>query len=338
MNLEAMCAVILDEASTQDQLRQVLREYADTCSEVSGVHPDPSFDAWAHDAFLEGGVAINSAAAANCVLDYRRTVIFLRGIYAAIVALRERFSPEPIKILYAGCGPYATLLMPLLARFDSSELDIIFLDYHQASLDSVSIVLEHLDCQRHKIELLQADACHYQHPESPHLVIAETMQKGLEQEPQFEVTANLAPQLCAGGIFVPQKIDLALALGKPEAHWKEAAFAPVSLGSVFTLTQDNAWPLMQIADIDPATGNLALPPIVLDLAAVSPCDHRDVLVLTTIQVFSSYQLASFDAQITLPLRCAHVAEWGRADSVRATYELGSYPRLCVEILSGKSCP
>ena len=42
------------------------------------------------------------------------------------------------------------------------------------------------------------------------------MQKSLEQEPQFAVTANLAPQLQANGIFIPQKVEVALCLAKLE--------------------------------------------------------------------------------------------------------------------------
>ena len=70
--------------------------------------------------------------------------------------------------------------------------------------------------QAHHIRYLQDDACRYRHPGKPHVVIAETMQKSLEQEPQFAVTANLAPQLHAKGIFIPQKVEVSLCPAKLE--------------------------------------------------------------------------------------------------------------------------
>ena len=139
--LERVASTILDINSTSTSLQQVLDEFTRHCSDVSAIVPDRSFDGWAGDSLLPQGVAINPQAAAFCIKDYTRTVIFIRGVHAAIATLQARLPQQPIRILYAGCGPFATLLLPLLTRFKATELDITLLDIHQRSLNSVGKLL-----------------------------------------------------------------------------------------------------------------------------------------------------------------------------------------------------
>ena len=211
----------MDESSSPQELRDALNLFSSSCSKFSGILPNPSFDAWAEDSLLPGGVAINPQAAAHCVRDYQRSVVFIRGVHAAISALKFRFADTPLEILYAGCGPFATLLMPLLGKFAPGDLNITLLDIHQSSLDSAELVLEKFGLGAHAVNTVQGDACVYKHPQKLHLVIAETMQKSLEQEPQFAVTANLAPQVLTEGIFIPQRIEVSLSLADLE---KEKVF------------------------------------------------------------------------------------------------------------------
>ena len=141
MNINSIIDIILDETSSPGELSGALDAFTQQCSDLGGVRPDPSFDAWAGDSLLDSGVAINPQAAAHCAVDYQRSVVFIRGIHAAINALKWRFPDTRLDILYAGCGPFATLLMPLLARFTPGELRIHLLDVHQRSLDSVTLLL-----------------------------------------------------------------------------------------------------------------------------------------------------------------------------------------------------
>ena len=66
------------------------------------------------------------------------------------------------------------------------------------ALDAVRRPVEHFGLQDYVIELEEADASHYRCEDALDLIVAETMHKALEQEPQFAVTANLAPQLAPG--------------------------------------------------------------------------------------------------------------------------------------------
>jgi hypothetical protein len=322
MKLSKIADTILDQGTPRAQLEEVLRGFSEMCSAVSGVEPSPSFDAWAEDTFLANGVAINSRAAAHCVTDYRRTVVFLRGVFAALTQAVQQFSDVPVKVLYAGCGPYATLLLPLLGRFDADRLDITLLDYHQQSLDGVARLIEFFEYGDYRIKLLQADACDYQSSQPLHLIIAETMQKSLEQEPQFAITANLAPQLSPGGTFIPHKIEVELCLASREG-------GRVPLATVLTLTSDGAETLDKTALQNKLTGKRELSPVLAEIPLTQATDGFDALFFTRIQVFSEHWLADHEAEITLPSRCTELSPVKAGERWAVSYQLGNYPKFSV---------
>jgi hypothetical protein len=339
LRLATITGLILDEFSSALCLHDALDQFAQICSDASGIVPDASFDSWADDTFLDGGMAINPQAAAYCIKDYQRSVMFIRGVYAAINEAQKRFDDTPIKILYAGCGPFATLLLPLIGQFKPDELDIHLLDIHQQSLDSVEQLITHFGFNDHAIKLLEGDACSYQHPNALHLIIAETMQKSLEQEPQFEVTANLAPQLGPQGIFIPEKIEVALCLAQwegekelfkrsnnidSEALIKAGSRHPI--GSIFTLLPEQAATQLSEASYNKDTSKLELSSQIVQVPSVDNLESYDALMFTRIQVFEQYHLNDYEADLTLPHKCYDLSPLKSGATYRVCYQLGNYPR------------
>ena len=339
--LAKISETLLDETSEQHDLHRALDDFISLCSGITGITPDASFDAWAGDAILPDGVAINPRAAAHCVTDYRRSVVFIRGVHAAIRSAIARFPDTPIDILYAGCGPFATLLLPLLTKFKTSELSIHLLDIHQQSLDSVDCLLRALDLTAYEVSRVKADACTYRHAGSLHLIIAETMQKSLEQEPQFAVTVNLAPQLHPQGIFVPQIIEVELCLAQlqqEQANYRKAQEIKrdampnpgtrYPLATVMTLSPQQAISHLRRSSHDPARDKTRLQLATVEIPAVADIEHFDALLFTRIQVFSGYRLQDYEAEITLPLRCHELSPLLAGTIYHVSYELGSYPKFC----------
>jgi hypothetical protein len=328
MNIGAISNVILDETSSPSALQGALSEFVELCSDVTGILPDPSFDAWAEDSLLKDGVAINSNAAAHCAVDYQRSTVFIRGAYAAMETLRSRFPDTQLEILYAGCGPFATLLLPILGKFPAGELKLYLLDIHQRSIDSVELLLSHFELGAHTVHTISADACHYKHHQNLHLIVAETMQKSLEQEPQFSVTANLAPQLCPGGIFVPQEIEVALCLADLENTGPRCPLA-----TVCTLTPENAVTQIKKAQHNPQTGKLELQPYTVIIPPAAGNGQLDAALFTRVVVFENYRLDDYESQITLPLKCHELMPLTSGACYRVSYQLGSYPKFNFEYLN-----
>jgi hypothetical protein len=341
--IESIGNQILNEMSSAETLCAAINAFVQTCSTATGITPDPSFDAWAEDALLDGGVAINPQAAAQCALDYQRTVVFIRGVYAALIDLRARFPTTTLKILYAGCGPYATLLLPLLAKFAPGELRASLLDTHQESLDSVAQLLNRFGLSTYNVDLIQGDACHYQHPEKLHLIIAETLQKALEQEPQFAVTAHLAPQLLPAGVFIPQEIEVDLCLA--DLATEQAIFTERQRSNLGTLKErDQRYPIATLCTLSPeqaptqlrlarhnaVTKKLELAEQAVSIPADVDLNGLEAALFTRILVFGEHGLNDYEAQITLPLKCHALMPLVNGANYRVSYQLGSYPMFSFE--------
>jgi len=345
--LAKICNVILDEKSSQQSLHHALDDYAQLCSQVTSITPNPTFNAWAKDTLLEQGVAINPQAAAYCIKDYQRSIMFIRGVHAAITTMLNKSTTIPFEILYAGCGPFATLLIPLLGKyqndsFNLSRLNISLLDIHQKSLDSVSRLLSYFEICTNNINLIKENACTYQHPTALNLIIAETMQKSLEQEPQFTVTANLAPQLLTEGTFIPENIVVSLCLSKwheektmhdynlkIDHNQRVKVGKRYPLGTLLNLEPQLAATQFQHAQYNELTQKLELKSVKITIPDIKALETFDILFLTHIRVFEHYQLFDYESEITLPSKCETISNQTAGMQYLINYQLGSYPRFNV---------
>ena len=163
---------------------------------------------------LDTGNAIGVTWAAMCIKEIMRTKRFMDGVFQAASELIKAKPDAPIHVLYAGTGPFATLILPLLARFSSQQVQFTFLDINEHSLAYLQKMFESLGLTSYIHHIEKTDAAKWVVPAEMHfdMFITETMLNGLQKEPQVSICMNIVPQLGADVVMIPQEIILKAAL------------------------------------------------------------------------------------------------------------------------------
>jgi hypothetical protein len=322
----------------QAAIHRALHEIHAICSEMTGVRGDVLERQHDEETFLEGGVAISPHLAARCLLDPLRTVRFLRGVHAGIQEATRRFPGERIHLLYAGCGPYATLVLPLTTQFSPEQLQLTLLDMHPVSIQGVRRLVQALGISDYVTACLQANAITYQHPDSVplHMVVCETMQAGLAREPQVAIMLNLVPQLVDYGLFIPENIvveavlsdsqqeDVGLLmhrneLGFPVGHETEPP-ERLALGRIMALDAGTA------RELGRRGGQEVFPLTTIEVPKRAK-GLEQFLLMTTISVFDSIELGPYDCELSFPLRIHELYQVESGTRIRFSYALGANPGL-----------
>ena len=170
---------LLDRASTADELTAACAALYETWRNAT---PAARLAAEVTDDLrLEHGLALSPRSAAQCLLDAPRTAVFLRGTLAAISEAMRRFPEEPLEIVYAGTGPFATLALPLFDRLEPRRVRFTLIDVDERSTESVHSLVEHFGFGDHVKAIIHADATKYRHDAPVHVVVTETMQRALSR-------------------------------------------------------------------------------------------------------------------------------------------------------------
>ena len=314
-------------------------------SKITTVRADILEEHHYQETFIDGGKAVSPHIAARCLLDPLRTIQFLRGIYAGIHEAMRRFPGERIHIVYAGCGPYATLLLPLTTQFTPEQIELTLIDIHKPSIEAVQNLIEAFEIEPYIYRCVQTDAITYRHPpEKPlHMVVSETMQAGLDQEPQLAITRNFLPQLKKNGLFIPEAIEITATLSKsteedvglrmhrdkygyPVGREVEAQTERLSLGSVITLNAKFAHP----EKIGYGWDGIPLTTIEVP---VRDEQFDQFLLLTTISIFGSYGFAPYDCELSFPKRISDLTAVISGSKIRFSYLFDGNPGLHHELIA-----
>ena len=272
---------------------------------------------------LPSGKAISPKEAAHCVLDFARTTQFLRGIHAAILELKKRFPHKKLEILYAGCGPFAALMVPLLTQFTTEDFSLTLIDFHQRSIDAARKIFAELSLENFVANFVRTDASNYKHKEKLHLVICETMQNAMKKEPQSAITLNLAPQLAENGIFVPQKISVEVCLANLSKEFAAdgAEKERIYLGEILKLEAEKIRQSSTQNFRFPAI-TLEIPPMIVEKNVEKP----NFMLLTKVLIFGGFKLSERDSAITYPQILNDLRDFSDNNRIEFTYILDKNPR------------
>lgn len=240
------------------------------------------------------GDALTPWHAAACMEDRTRTAAFIRGSIQAVESALENSTHRPLHLIEAGCGPLGTLVLPLLAHFDSDQLVVSVIDLHEESLECMKTMFEHFGFVSRVRHMICGDATAVNIGTSADIILTETMNAALSQEPQVAISRALMQQH-PNAVLIPQSIQVDCAL--LNIQLEATQFPPqvcdrINLGTVFELNRTSAVDLEENEGLLPAA-RIRIPDHVEP--GLSPW------LTTTVQIFNESKFADYETQISHPI-------------------------------------
>lgn len=258
------------------------------------------------------GWVVSPTHAAHCVKDRARTTHFLRGIYKAVKHYLT--GGKQVQILYAGCGPFATLCTPLTTQFTPEEVSFTLLEINEVSLKAVKDLYERKYLMAYVDRFLLADATDQKIELGKRfdIIISETMQVALKREHQVSLTRNMVRFLKENGTFIPQKISLDLFMENRAESRTDKTEDRLYQGTVYELDYKSV----------PA-------PNYSTSVIIPENDLQYLKLYTTIEVFEDEKLTAGQSGLTQPLILDQF-KTSSPQKIHFTYMEGPKPRLIFE--------
>lgn len=192
--LKQITEILLKQEDDYSEIKKATDDLYDLFLNVSGLKEDD--ERCRKDYYLPKGKAIGAVWAAMCIKEFLRTKRFIRGVFLGIKRAQEKFPNTKIHLLYAGTGPFATLIVPLTTVFTSQEIECTLLEINPDSIENLRKIIKVIEIEEYINDIVQCDATEYKvDKDKPvHMVVTETMQRALKKEPQVAITLNLVPQ------------------------------------------------------------------------------------------------------------------------------------------------
>ncbi len=285
--LAALSAPLLDATAPLGEQRTAAEALFALCCDLAGLRRDAT-DLGDEPTQLPEGRALGPLSAARCLLDFARTGAFLRGLRAAVEQARVP-GGGPVEVLYAGCGPFAPLFLPLTTVLPPGSARFALLDLHPRSVALAARLVAACQAGPWLGGLHAVDAFAFE-PEQPvQVAVVETMQRALEHEPQAALMTRLARLLAPGGLLLPEEVELSVALADLGREFGPGVRRRDPLGTLLRLTRASL-----------AGGR---PPAEARLACAVPdaAEPGHALVLTRVRVFGPQALGDYDSGTTCPL-------------------------------------
>lgn len=324
--LHELAHAILSAAPDLRQAILPIRDLRLLAERLSGMDLSVQCNIGDGESRLPSGLAVSPVNAALCAHEFLRGAAFIQGAARALEQAAARCEGRPVRVLYAGCGPYAFLLLPLLALWPAHRARFTMLDIHAEALAPARRLVTALGLEDRVRAWVQADAATVElDPDAlPDVIVSETMSAALQREPQVAITRNLLGQ-APRALMVPASVRVECVLSeRPDetSAWRDTTV----LGQVFALD------VAAVANWDAAMDG-ALPAATVTLpAGIAP--HATLRLLTDITTFDGIELTQGDCSLNTPRYLAGKPLFSAGQQVRFHYRLGADPGLDYTVLPG----
>lgn len=329
-DLKKITNVLLKEETDYVELKTTLGDYKALLLELSETNIDSSENR--SNVQLDSGVAIGTSWAIFCIDDFVRTKKFVKGLFRAVKDLKNK-REKPLHILYAGCGPFATLALPLLASYSEEEIQFTLLEINKQSYETAQNVIEKLGFKRHIKAFRNVDATKYKISESERvdILLSETMQRALEKEQQVTILIHLLRQLDKNVVLIPEKITLFLGLRnlKDNLENSTAIDRVMTWGKVEKVFELSKAEMQKIEVLNrEENGEINFPEKTVNLPEEVYSHDCDLAILTEIQVYDQEKITTNESGLTLPLIIENVPQpEGEEMKIKMQYKIDATPGL-----------
>ncbi len=244
------------------------------------------------------GKALGLNHAAQCLLDYKRTVQFLKAILQAIKEKQNAHPNELINIFYAGCGPYAPFITLVAYFFDPKEVRFSVLEVNKNSLESAKKLIRALRLTDYVDNFYLADAVTFEVPEPDtfDILISETLDAVLYRECYVPILFNLLPQLNNNITLIPENVLINLKL-LPKTSTNQDYFEG-DAGTILNVRKEVS---SYTGDPDELS---QLPEKVVDLKSMNIDHYKSILIETQVHIYNDIWLYRNESSLTLPIEVA----------------------------------
>ena len=329
--LRSLSTQILERSTGVNELASQVMQLVSLIEHCTSADLNQGLNIGDNRSVLQSGIALSPSAAALCAREVFRSAAFIKGLGEAVSSVAR--GDRPVRVLYAGCGPYAFLALPLMALLPPTQVVFTLLDIHAASLVSARVLVEEFGLADHVAAYVEADATTYQVPATfiPDVIVSETMNVCLGKEPQVAITRHLRVQV-PEAVMVPAAIRIEACMLDPVRE-QQNMFLGVGeslpkpereyLGTVFELTGSSvsAWASMDGPSLPAA--RIVIPP---GLAR-----RFKFRLLTRIHVYGGFSLSDYDSSLNLPQKLAGDPELSGGEQLQFRYTLGEKPGLEYEL-------
>ncbi len=266
------------------------------------------------DVHTTSGSALAPRWAIQCIKDLQRTKQYTLGLFKAVNESLKKDPNTPVHILYAGTGPFASLVLPLTTRFTPQQLQFTLLEVNPESMAWLDIVIKQFKLEDYIIATELTDAATYKIDKSQtiDIVLSETMTAGLKNEPQVAISYALMDQLPEKTILVPEQIQLSMCLVNADKFYDyklskgDLNEAIKDLGVVFTLDKKHIAKHGTLFKKE--YPNVAFPEQIIPIPKGANRHFDAIQLKTDITVFKDIKLESDQSGITNMLNIISFAD------------------------------
>ena len=322
--LQKIAFVLKKDELDHIELVAAIDDFQSLVKEISEI--DLEDDTNRADIPLSSGKALGTTWAAMCIKDLIRTKTFIKGLFEAIDSLKNS-NKQPIHILYAGTGPYATLALPIMAELSEKDVQFTFLEINQASFNNCLKVIKALQFEGYVKASFNTDATKFKidPKDQIDILLSETMQRALEKEQQVPLVMNLARQVNNDFILIPQEISLKLCLLNWTKFQNRADLEnedySIRLGHFLKFNLETI--KKDFAELE-FKGSKTTFPIQKFQLPVNE-EYNLLTVLTEIRIFGNTLIKVNESGLTVPLIIEDMKNLTSKTSIEITYKVDKVP-------------